>query len=142
MTRAIAGAGTKLNMSATLSGPYVPVAQLKTIKPKGSRQTVVDQTNLLTPDNFDRWLATRVSSGQVELMGVLDPTNTSILQLGTAHASLALYFFQLVLSDGTQYSFAGLVSEYVPFDVSHAKAVAFSAVITISGSMTGPAGAA
>jgi hypothetical protein len=143
MTIAKAGAGSKLFMSSTgATGSFVPVAQLKTFAPKGSKQTIVDQTNISTPDNFSRKMAVRIDSGELNLDGVLDPANTSILQLGTAHASMALYFFWAVLSDGTQYTFQGLVSEYVPFSVSYSKAMLFSATITISGALTGPAGAA
>jgi len=121
---------------------FTPVAQLKSIVPQGSKQTIVDQTNVLTPDNFDRPLAVLVTGGEIEIEGVLDPQNTGILQLGTAHASLALYSFQLVLSDGTEYTFQGLVSEYVPFSVTYDKYIGFTAKIRISGALTGPAGQA
>src|SRR4051812_35531952 len=110
-TKASPGYGSKLFMSSTGAvSSYVPVAQLQRFAPAGSKQTVVDQTNVLTPDNFSRPLAVRVDSGDLDLAGVLDPQNTGILQLGTAHASLALYFFKTVLSDGTEYNFQGLVS--------------------------------
>lgn len=140
-TWAIPGRGTRLFMSADAKN-YVGVAQLKSIVPTGSRQTHVDQTNVSTPDNFTRPLAVRVDSGEIDVQGVLDPQNTDILQLGTAHASLAIYFCRLVLSDGTEYDFQAFVAEYVPFTVQHNKAIAFSAKLRISGSFTGPAGVA
>jgi len=143
MTIAKAGAGSKFFMSSSnANGSFVPVAQLKTFAHQGSKQTIVDQTNISTPDNFSRPLAVRIDSGEINLDGVLDPANTSILQLGTAHASMALYYFLAVLSDGTQYTFQGLVSEYAAFSVSYSKAMLFSAKIRISGALTGPAGAA
>lgn len=141
MTNARPGYGSKFFMSSD-DVTFTPVAQLKSFVSRGSRQSIVDQTNVLTPDNFSRPLAVRIDSGEIELVGVLDPANTGILQLGMAHASLALYYFQIVLSDGTEYSFQGLVSEYVPFDVTYNKAIAFRAKIRISGALTGPAGVA
>jgi hypothetical protein len=142
MTHAQPGYGSKFFMSSSGSvGSFVPVAQLKSFVPQGSKQTVVDQTNVSTPDNFSRPLAVRVDSGDIDLTGVLDPANTGILQLGTAHASLGLYYFKVILTDGTEYDFQGLVSEYVPFSVTYNKFIAFSAKVRISGALTGPAGA-
>jgi hypothetical protein len=141
MTNARPGYGSKFFMSSD-GAHFASVAQLKSFIPLGSRQTVVDQTNVLTPDNFSRPLAVRVDSGDIDLSGVLDPSNTSILQLGTAHASLSLYYFQVVLPDGTQYTFQGLVIEYVPFSVTYNKFISFSAKVRVSGAMTGPAGSA
>ena len=141
MTNARPGYGSKLFMSSD-NVHFVPVAQLKSFVPQGSRQTVVDQTNVLTPDNFSRPLAVRVDSGDIDLAGVLDPANTQILQLGTAHAALALYFFKVVLPDGSEYDFQGLVIEYVPFSVTYNKFIGFSAKVRVSGALTGPAGAA
>jgi len=141
MTNARPGYGSKFFMSSD-NVHFTPVAQLKSFIPQGSRQTVVDQTNVLTPDNFSRPLAVHIDSGDIDLVGILDPANTEILQLGTAHASLALYYFQIVLTDGTEYTFQGLVIEYVPFTVTYNKAMGFSAKIRISGALTGPAGTA
>jgi hypothetical protein len=141
MTNTRPGYGSKLFMSPSGAvGSFSAVAQLKSIVPQGSKQTVVDQTNILTPDNFSRPLAVRVDSGEINVEGVLDPANAQILQLGTAHASLQLYFFQLVLPDGTQWTFQGLVIEFVPFSVAYNKFLSFSAKIRVSGALAGPAG--
>jgi hypothetical protein len=143
MTNARPGYGSKLFMSSTGAvGSFTPVAQLKSFIPTGSRQTLADQTNVLTPDNFTRPMAVRIDAGDIDLAGVLDPQNTQILQLGTAHASLALYFFKIVLTDGTEYDFQGLVIGYVPFSVTYDKAITFSSKIRVSGGLTGPAGIA
>lgn len=133
------GRGSRIFMSVD-GVKWKPVAQLKKFLPQGSKQTIVDQTNVLTPDNFSRPLAARVDSGDIELSGVLDPQNTDILQLGTAHASLAAYFFKVVLTDGTEYDFQALVSEYVPFGVEYNKYIGFSAKLRVTGALTGPAG--
>jgi hypothetical protein len=140
-TSARPGYGSRLLMSSDNSH-WTPVAQLKSFIPQGSRQTIVDRTNVMTPDNFTRPLPVRVDSGEIDLAGVLDPTNTGILQLGTAHATLAVYFFQAVLTDGTTYTFQAMVSEYVPFTVTYNKFLGFSAKLRVTGAITGPAGAA
>lgn len=141
MTRAWLGYGTTLLMSPD-NVDWTLVAQLKTIAPQGSRQTTVDRTNVLTPDNFMRTMPVRIDSGDLHLVGVLDPSNTGILQLGTAHATLAVYYFQAVLPDGTTYTFQAMVAEYVPFNVAYNKAISFSAKLRVTGGMNGPAGAA
>jgi|SRR5579872_3524702 len=138
-TYSFAGRGTRIFMSVD-GVNWKPIAQLKKFLPQGSKQTIVDQTNVLTPDNFSRPLAARVDSGDIEMSGVLDPSNTDILQLGTAHASLAPYFFKVVLTDGTEYDFQALVSEYVPFGVEYNKFIGFSAKLRVTGALTGPAG--
>ena len=138
-TRANPGYGSKFFLS-TDNVHFNPIAQLRTFAPSGSKAATVDQTNVLTPDNFDRPLATRVTSGEIAMEGVLDPANANITQLGQAHAALQLIYGQIVLTDGTQYTFQGYVTEYVPFDVKYNKAIAFSAKIRVSGALSGPAG--
>lgn len=140
-THAQPGYGSKFFLS-TDDVTFTPVAQLQRFAPSGSKSTTVDRTNILTPDNFDRPLPVRVSSGEIELVGILDPMNTSILQLGQLHANFTLAYCKIVLSDGTQYSFAGYVTAYVPFTVAYNKAIGFSAKIRVSGGLTGPSGLA
>jgi hypothetical protein len=134
------GIGSRLFMSAD-GVKWQPVAQLKSIIPTGSKQTIVDQTNLLTSDNFSRPLAVRIDSGEIELDGVLDPQNADILQLGTAHASLTVQSFKLVFPEGTEWDFQALVSEFIPFTVKYSKYIGFSAKLRVSGALNGPAGA-
>jgi len=138
-TKAQPGFGSKFYLQLP-GGVMTAVAQLRRFKPAGSKATIVDQTNVSTPDNFDRPLAVRITSGEIDMDGVLDPANTQILQLGQAHAQLALVNCQVILTDGTQYSFSGYVSEYVPWEVEFNKFIAFSAKIRVSGALTGPAG--
>jgi hypothetical protein len=142
-TKAYPGYGSKLQCS-TDAVHYFSIAQLRKIIPSGSKQSTVDQTNLLTPDSFTRPLATLIDAGQIEIEGVLDPQNGSQLQLGTLHAALTLAWWQvLLLSDGvTVYSFQARVAEYVPFTVQHNKALGFTAKLSLVGAMTSPAGAA
>ena len=144
MTNSKPGYGSKFFMSSSGAvGSYQPAAQLKSFIPQGSKQALMDQTNVLTPDNFDRPIAVMVASGEIDLVGILDPANSQILQLGVAHASLALYFFLVVLPDGTQWTFSGpgqRIRAVRP--VTYNKAIGFTAKIRVSGSMTGPAGSA
>jgi hypothetical protein len=139
-TRANPGYGSKFFLS-TDGTTFAPVAQLKRFTPSTvSKQTMVDRTNILTPDNFTRTLAVRVDSGDIQLDGVLDAMNTNILSLGQAHANLTLLFFKVVLTDGTQYTFQGFVSEYTPFSVAYDKVITFSAKVRVNGAYSGPLG--
>lgn len=141
-TTAIAGYGSQLSYS-TNGTSYTQVAQLKKIMPRGSKQMIVDQTNLLTTGNGDAPLAARFSSGELELEGVLSPQNASQLALGTYHASLTLLYWKVLLSDGvTTWTFQGYLSEFVPFTIDVAKAMGFSAKIRVWGALTGPGGTA
>lgn len=141
-TKAYPGYGSKLLLT-TDGADYFSIAQLQKVLPSGSKHTTTDQTNLLTPDNFERPLPVLIDGGQIEIAGVLDPANGSQLELGTLHANLTLAKWQLQLSDGvTVYFFSAYVAEYVPWTVQLSKALGFSAKLTVVGAMTGPAGAA
>jgi len=121
---------------------FTTVAQLRKFKGPESKQTIVDQTNILTAGNSDAPLAARYSSGEAEMDGVFKPQSSSQLTLGQMHANLTNAFWKLLLSDEvTVYTWQGLVSEYQPFDIEISKAIAFSAKIRVWGSMAGPLGA-
>jgi hypothetical protein len=141
-TNAYVGFGTELNLGTAVGGPFTKVAQLKNITPEGSKAQMVDRTNVLTPDNGTRTLPVRIDTGELDIVGVLDPANTSILQLGTLHASLTPVFAQLVLPGGTEYTFQCFVSQYVPWTIPYNKALGFTARLRVNGLLTGPAGAA
>jgi hypothetical protein len=140
-TIAKASAGSILQYSLD-NTTFTKVAQLKSIKPAGSKQTIVDQTNILTALPFTALLAARVDSGEIDIEGVLDPANGTQLGLGQLHANLTLAWWKILLSDGTQWSFQGLVSGFKPFEVDVAKAIIFAAKLRISGALTGPLGSA
>jgi hypothetical protein len=140
-TRAATGYGSKFYVSSD-NVTFTSVAQLQRFVPSGSKQTMVDQTNILTPDNFTRPLPVRIDSGEIDLAGVLDAASGNILILGQLHANLTPVFFKVVLTDGTPYTFAGFVSEYVPFSVVYNKAIGFSAKVRVSGAYSGPLGIA
>lgn len=139
---AFPGYGSKLSYS--IDGThYTTVAQLRKVMPQGSKQTIVDQTNILTAGNSAAPLASRFDSGEISLEGVLSPGDGSQLQLGAMHAGLTLVYWKLLLADGiATWSFQGFLSEFVPFTVDVAKAMGFTAKIRVWGVLTGPAGAA
>jgi hypothetical protein len=122
---------------------YTKVAQLRKIVPDGSKQTIVDQTNILTAGNGSAPLAVRFNSGEIAIDGVLAPGDGSQLALGTLHATLAVVTWRITYPDGeSTYVFLGSVSEYKPFDIDVKKAMTFSAKIRVAGAFTSPAGAA
>jgi hypothetical protein len=142
VTIAIPGFGSKL--SYTLDGThYTTVAQLQRVVPVGSKQQLVDRTNILTADNFARRLPVRIQCDDLDLAGVLSPQDGSQLSLGSLHASLEIVAWKLLLSDGeTFYTFSASVSDYVPFEVVYNKFVPFKAKLALIGGMTGPQGLA
>lgn len=135
------GAGSALQYSLD-NTTFTKVAQLRKFAPAGSKQTMVDQTNILTPVPFTAPLAVRVDSGELDLDGILDPANGSQLALGQLHANLTLAWWKVILSDGTPWTFQALVSEFLPFQVDVGKAITFTAKLRISGGLTGPLGSA
>jgi hypothetical protein len=118
-------------MSVDGGTTFTPIAQLKSFEPSGSKQQHVDQTNLSTPANFTQPLAVKVTSGELSLEGVLIPTDSSQLSLGSVHTDMTVGTFLAVLSDGSQWMFQALVSEYVPFKVKVKSALTFSAKLTV-----------
>lgn len=142
MTIAIAGFGSKLSLTQD-GTDYTTVAQLQRITPAGSKQQMVDRTNILTPDNFTRRLPVRVECDELDLAGVLSPQDGSQLLLGSLHASLQVVAWKLLLADGmTYYTFSGSVSEFVPWQIVYNKFVPFKAKLALIGGMSGPQGLA
>jgi hypothetical protein len=142
MTTAIVSVGSKLSFSLD-NVHFTAVAQLRKFKGPQSKQMIVDQTNISTAGNSDAPLAARYSSGTVEMDGVVNPQDSSQLTLGQLHANLTNCYWKLLESDGiTTWTWQGTVSEYLPFDLDVAKAIAFSAKIRVWGALTGPLGAA
>jgi hypothetical protein len=153
--KAIAGVGSKLSYSLDNGVTYTEVALLRKVKPDNSKQTILDQTNILTAGNGDAPLPVRFSSGEIQIDGVLSPLtsldglplpsqqNISQLTLGQLHANLQIVNWKLLLADGvTTWTWQASVSEYKPFDVDVMKAVIFSAKLRVWGALTGPLGAA
>jgi len=141
-TTAIPGFGSKLQFQN--GSAWITVAQLRKLAPTGdgSKQNMLDQTNILTAGNACAPLPGRVNAGELDLDGVLNPQDSSQLTLGQLHYAGTLVSWRVLLSDGiTVWSFQGFVSTYKPFDdITVAKAVAFAARLRLWGPLTGPLG--
>jgi len=137
-TQAGSGYGSQLSMS-TDGVNFTQVVQLQRIEPGGSRQTMVDQTNLRTVGNFTTPLAVQVDGGEVDMTGVFS-SDISQLLLGQYHGSLTPLFFRLKLapiagSPPTYYSFQAFVSEFKSWAVVYNKFIPFSAKLRLIGGM-------
>ena len=133
------GRGTKLSYSFD-GVSFTAVAQLQQFKPSGSKQTIVDQTNLSSPGNFTQFLAVQADAGEIDFAGVLNPGDLTYLTLGQIHGNLALVFWRAQLIDGSIFGFQAFVSEFVPFDVKWNKLYTFSGKLRLSGGMQSPIG--
>lgn len=133
-----AGRGTRLQYS--LDGiTYMPVAQLQQFEPTGSRQAMVDQTNLSTPGTFTQPYPVQVDAGEIDFSGVLNPADLSYLVLGQLHGSKTLAYWRAALIDGvTFFSFQAYVSEFKPFSVKWNKIYGWSGKLRIVGGMESP----
>lgn len=142
MSTAIVGFGSKLLVS-TDGIDFSTIAQLQRIVPAGSKQQMVDRTNILTSDNFARRLPVRIECDELDLAGVVKPQDGSQLSLGTLHANLQIVNWKILLSDNvTFYTFLASVSSYVPFEIVFNKFVPFKAKLAVTGGLTGPQGLA
>ena len=131
MSRAVAGYGAKLYYSLD-QATYFNVVQLQRIAPAGSKQRMVDQTNLRTPDNFTRPFPVQVDSGDIEVTGVYSG-DTSQFALARYHGSMQLVYFRLVLSDSSTYLFAAYVSEFKLWEITYSKFIPFTGKLRIVG---------
>jgi hypothetical protein len=138
MTTAYLGYGSKLFQSVD-GVTFVVTAQLKKFAPAGSKQTIVDQTNLRSPGPFTQPFPAQVDTGEIELEGVYagDSTQATLAQL---HGQMALGYFKGVLSDGTTWAFSAYVSEFKPWEVTYNKAIVFSGKLRVVGGITPPSG--
>ena len=132
-----AGRGTQLKYS--LDGiTYSTIDQLQQFEPTGSKQAMVDQTNLSSPDSFTYPYPAQIDAGEIDFSGALNPKNLSYLVLGQLHGQKTLAFFQAILIDGSAFSFQAYVSEFKPFSVKWNKAYGWSGKLRIVGGMTSP----
>ena len=138
MSTGYVGRGSKLKASLD-NITYFTVAQLKKFAPMGSKQTMVDQTNLRSPGPFTQPFAAQVDSGDIEFEGVYSGDTTQ-MSLGFLHGQMQQAWFQVQLTDGTTWSFQGLVSEFVPWSVTYDKHIPFSGKLRIVGGLTPPSG--
>lgn len=135
-SQAYPGYGSKLFYSYD-GVNYTPIAQLQKFGPSGSKQTIVDQTNLRSGGNFTQSAAVQVDAGEFDLSGIYSGDITQEL-LGQFHGSLALIYWRVLLTDRSYYSFRAYVSEFTPWAVTYNKAIPFSAKLRVSGGIESP----
>lgn len=137
MTRTIgyAGRGSKLSTSPDGS-TYTAVAQLKSLTYSGLKATTDDITNLDSPNAYKELLPTVIDPGDVTFDGILNPSNASDNNLLALLNSQVQNNFKITLTDGTEHTFSGYVTEYVPAKVDYSKAIMFSGKISITGPVT------
>lgn len=138
MTNAYLGYGSTLKQS-TDGVTFVMTAQLKKFAPAGSKQTIVDQTNLRSTGPFTQPLPAQVDTGEIEFSGVYsgDSTQATLAQL---HGQMQLGYFKVTLTDGTVWNFSAYVAEFTPWEVTYNKAIPFSGKLRVVGGMTPPSG--
>ena len=130
-----AGRGTLLLYSAN-GVDFTSLGQVQQFEHSGSRQTIVDQTNISTVDNFTRAIAVRVDAGEIDIAGILDPQNLSYLALEQFHVANTLVNWRVRLTDGSTFTFQAFVSEFKAFGVKVMKLNVWSAKLRLSGGLT------
>jgi len=128
------GRGTQLLYSLD-NVTFVAVAQLQQFEPSGSKQTIIDQTNLSTPGTFTQKLAVQVDAGQIDFAGVLNPQDASYLALGQLHDALTLAYWRAQLVDGTVLNFQAFVCEFKAFAAKWNKLYTFSGKLQLTGGL-------
>ena len=129
------GRGTLLSYSAD-NVTFTSLGQLQQFEHGGSKQTIVDQTNITTPENFTRALAVRVDAGEFDLTGVLNPQDPTYLALEQFHVANTLVYWKARLVDGSSFTFQAFVSEFKAFSAKVMKIYTWSAKLRLSGGLT------
>jgi hypothetical protein len=128
------GRGSQLSYS-TDAVTYFAIPQLQSFDPSGSKQTMVEQKNLLSGDAFTHPLATEVDAGEIQLSGLLNPQNPMYAAIAGFHAALTLLYWRVQLVDGSRYNFQAYVSEFKPFGVKINKLNVWSAKLRVVGAL-------
>ena len=128
-----AGRGTQLLYSAD-NITFLPVNQLQQFEPDSSKQTIVDQTNILS-GNFAQPLAVQVTAGDISFAGILNPQDASYLALLGFHRALTLAWWRAILVDGTVFAFQAYVVDFKPFSVKFNKLYGWSGKLRVAGSL-------
>lgn len=142
-TTAIPGYGGVLQSGGTAGSSYTTVGQLKKFSFSGLKVEFEDITNLSSPAPggavFKEWLKTLVDGGSVQFDGVLNPADPTIQALQTNQASAptnALFFWKIILSNGTSNILFQAYVEQFTFSDEYNKAVPFTGSLKIVGPIT------
>jgi hypothetical protein len=133
------GRGTQLLYSLDGS-TYVGLTQLRQFESSGSKQTLVDQTNLRQSDSFTYPLPVLIDSGEIDFAGALNPQDPTYLALEQFHGGLTLVFWKVIFVDGSSVTFKAFVSEFKPFGVAWNKILNWSGKLRLAGGFTGVSG--
>jgi hypothetical protein len=129
------GRGSQLLYSAN-GVDFTPLGQMQQFEHSGSKATVVDQTNILSPNNATQALAVRVDHGEIDISALLNPQNVTYLALQQFHIANTLVNWRVRLLDGSSFTFQAFVSEFKAFGVKVMKLDVWSAKLRLSGPIT------
>ena len=134
------GRGSYLEFETLDSSPatFLRVAQLQKFAFGGMKVATDKITNLDSPDAFEEIIATTIDPGDVSFDGILNPEASAMTAVTTLLQDRTLTGWQIVLTDGSSYTFLGYLTELVPASVDYSKAITFSGKATITGAVTGP----
>lgn len=130
------GRGSKLAYSLDAAA-FIEVPQLQQFEPSGSKQVMVDQTNLLTEGPFTQPMPAQLASGEIDFSGIYSGALEQ-LELGLYHGAMTLLYWRVTLVDGSFYSFQAYISEFKAFSVKVGKLYTWSGKLTLVGGMESP----
>jgi hypothetical protein len=129
------GRGTLLLYSSD-NISFTPLGQLQQFEHGGSKQTLVDQTNVLTPVTVTQPLPVRVDAGEIDIVGLLNPQDPTYLAVEQFHTTQALPYWKARLVDGSSFTFQAYVSEFKAFTAKVNKLYTWTGKLRISGVLT------
>lgn len=130
------GRGTVLQVSQDGTN-FLSAGQLTKIEPGGSKQKIVDATDLgAALLGFTMPLAVQIESGEFACEGVLNPQDPATQLLGSLHGSMTLASFLVTLSDNASgYYFQAYVSDWKPFSAAVGKMLRCTWKLRIAGAL-------
>lgn len=111
----IASCGTVFQVNLN-NGGYVTVAQVKTLKPPGTKTKMIDATALDSPSCVEESIPGNIDPGQVSLALLFDPALASQTTLRTAQLAGSLLACRVIWSNSaaTTWTFNAYVEEFTP----------------------------
>jgi hypothetical protein len=129
------GRGTLLYYS-TDGVTFTSLGQLQQFEHAGSKQTMVDQTNILTPADRTQPLSVRVDAGEIDASGVLNPQDDTYAALQGFHANQTLVTWKVQFIEGSAFTFEAYVSQFKAFSAKWNKLLAFTSKLRLTGPLT------
>jgi hypothetical protein len=123
-------------LQAALDGAaWTSVAQLQSLRPSGSKLSLVDATSIGSL-GYRRLAPGVLDGGDFSFAGIRPPASAgsaSLLTLEALHGARLEAWFRLALPDGAMLAWQGFVSEFAWAEVSVKKAVEFSGKLAVDG---------